>query len=83
MLHGIRQGLLEEPAQCVAGREKAETSVRVDSAKDFAQFSEGRVGFARSREMLRHYFPDWRKNQFLKAKPLKLRIRVRMNYYTK
>jgi hypothetical protein len=33
MLHGIRQGLLEEPAQCVAGREKAETSVRDNHAE--------------------------------------------------
>ncbi len=55
----------------------------IDSAKDFAQFPEGRVGFTRSREMLKRYFPDWRKNQFLKVKPLKLKIRVRMNYYTK
>ncbi|MBP5647811.1 glycosyltransferase family 2 protein [Candidatus Saccharibacteria bacterium] len=53
----------------------------IDSAKDFAQFPEGRTGFARSRKMLREYFPDWRKNQFLKQKPLKLKIRVRLNYY--
>ena len=55
----------------------------IDSAKDFAQFPEGRVGFSRSREMLKKYFPNWRKNKFLKQKPLKLRIRVRMNYYKK
>ena len=53
----------------------------IDSAKDFAQFPEGKIGFARSRKMLKTYFPDWRKNQFLKQKPLRLRIRVRLNYY--
>lgn len=52
----------------------------IDSAKDFGQFPEGKPGFKRSREMLKKYFPNWRKNQFLKQKPLKLRIRVRMNY---
>lgn len=53
----------------------------IDSAKDFAAFPEGKPGFARSREMLTSYFPDWRKNRFLKKKPLKLKIRVRLNYY--
>ena len=53
----------------------------IDSAKDFAQFPEGRSGFRRSREMLKEYFPNWRKNRFLKQKPLKLRILVRINYY--
>ena len=53
----------------------------IDSAKDFAKFPEGKPGFKRSREMLRQYFPKWRKNRFLKQKPLKLRIRVRLNYY--
>ena len=53
----------------------------IDSAKDFGKFPEGKPGFARSREMLKKYFPAWRKNRFLKAKPLKLRIRVRINYY--
>lgn len=52
----------------------------IDSAKDFGQFPEGHSGFARSREMLKKYFPNWRKNRFLKQKPLKLRIRVRLNY---
>jgi glycosyltransferase involved in cell wall biosynthesis len=52
----------------------------IDAAKDFAQFPEGRPGFARSREMLKKYFPNWRKNRFLRQKPLKLQIRVRINY---
>ena len=54
----------------------------IDSAKDFARFPEGKPGFKRSREMLREYFPGWRKNRFLKAKPLKLRLRVFRNYFT-
>lgn len=53
----------------------------IDSAKDFSKFKEGRSGFERSRKMLKQYFPNWRKNKFLRQKPLKLRIRVRLNYY--
>ena len=53
----------------------------IDSAKDFSKFKEGRVGFSRSRRMLKRFFPNWRRNKFLKAKPLKLRLRVRLNYY--
>ena len=52
----------------------------IDSAKDFGQFPEGQPGFQRSREMLKKYFPEWRKNRFLREKPLKLQIRVRLNY---
>lgn len=53
----------------------------LDSAKDFAAFPEGKSGFLRSREMLKKYFPKWRKNRFLKQKPLKLQLKVRLNYY--
>ena len=53
----------------------------IDSSKDFAKFREGRVGHKKSREMLKEYFPGWRKNRFLKEKPLKLRVRVRLNYH--
>lgn len=53
----------------------------IDSAKDFESFREGRVGFSRARKMLRDYFPEWRKNRFLAEKSLKLRLRVRLNYY--
>lgn len=53
----------------------------IDSAKDFSKFREGRVGFKKSREMLSEYYPKWRKNKFLRQKPLKLRLRVRLNYY--
>ena len=52
----------------------------IDAAKDFSKFPEGKPGFKRTREMLSEYFPEWRKNRFLKEKPLKLRIRVRLNY---
>ncbi|MBO7657536.1 glycosyltransferase [Candidatus Saccharibacteria bacterium] len=53
----------------------------IDSSKDFSKFREGKVGFKKSREMLKKYFPGWRKNRFLRKKPLKLRIKVRLNYY--
>lgn len=52
----------------------------IDSAKDFAAFPEGRPGFAKSRQTLKKYFPTWRHNRFLRQKPLKLRLRVNLNY---
>jgi len=53
----------------------------IDSAKDFSKFKEGSIGFKKSRALLKRYFPAWRKNKFLREKPLKLRLRVRLNYY--
>jgi len=53
----------------------------IDSAKDFANFKEGRPGFKKSREMMQKYFPKWQRNKFLRQKPLKLQLRVRLNYY--
>ncbi len=53
----------------------------IDSSKDFSKFKEGKIGFKKSREMLKKYYPTWRKNKFLKEKPLKLRLRVLVNYY--
>ena len=52
----------------------------IDAAKDFGKFPEGKPGFKRSREMMKSYFPNWRKNRFLKEKSLKLRIKIRLNY---
>lgn len=54
----------------------------IDSAKDFAKFKEGRRGFKASREMLMQFFPDWRKNKFLRQKSWKLRLKVLKNYFT-
>ena len=53
----------------------------IDSANDFRRFPEGKSGFAHSREMLKKYFPGWRKNRFLRQKPLKLQILTKSNYY--
>lgn len=53
----------------------------IDSAKDFAQFPEGKPGFARSRKILKEYFPAWRKNRFFRQRPLKARVKILMNYY--
>ncbi|MBR3270258.1 glycosyltransferase [Candidatus Saccharibacteria bacterium] len=53
----------------------------IDSAKDFKKFNEGKEGFKFSREMLKKYFPKWRKNKFLRQKPLKLRLRVRLFFF--
>ena len=52
----------------------------IDSAADFKRFKEGRDGLKRSRKMMKKYFPKWRKNRFLREKPVKLRIRVFLNY---
>lgn len=52
----------------------------IDSAADFRRFKEGRDGLKRSRKMMKKYFPKWRKNRFLREKPVKLRIRVFLNY---
>lgn len=53
----------------------------LDSAKDFSAFPEGKPGFARSRAMLKKYFPKWRKSPFFREKPFKLYLRVLLNYY--
>lgn len=53
----------------------------IDSAKDFGSFPEGKVGFSRSRKMLKKYFPNWRRNRFLAQKSLKTKMRVFLNYY--
>jgi glycosyltransferase involved in cell wall biosynthesis len=53
----------------------------IDSAKDFAAFPEGKPGFKRTRQMFLRYFPEWRKNRFLREKSIKLKVRVRLNYY--
>lgn len=53
----------------------------IDSNKDFKKFKEGRIGLKKSREILKKYYKNWRKNKFLKSKPLKLKLKVRLNYY--
>ena len=53
----------------------------IDSAKDFGKFKEGKAGFGRTRKMLKQYFPKWRRNRFLRQKPLKLQLLVRINYH--
>lgn len=53
----------------------------IDANKAFERFPEGREGFARTRKMLREYFPRWRQNRFLRQKPWKTRVRIKMNYW--
>lgn len=55
----------------------------IDAAKDFEKFPEAKRGFQKSREILIKYFPKWRRNKFLKQKPLKLQLLVRLNYRKK
>lgn len=54
----------------------------LDSAKDFARSPDGRRGFRQTRATLKKYFPRWRRNRFLREKPLKTRLRVRLNYFS-
>lgn len=55
----------------------------VDAAEEFARFPEGHKGFKASRQMLRKYFPKWRKNRFLNQRKLglKFKLRVILNYH--
>ena len=53
----------------------------IDSNRDFTKFKEGRVGFAKSRAMLKKYYPKWRKNKFFKSRSFKLKLKIILNYY--
>ena len=53
----------------------------LDSAKDFKKFKEGRPGFKRTRKMLKKYFPNWRKNKYLKQKPFLFKLRRKLSYH--
>ena len=55
----------------------------LDSANDFAKSPEGKIGFERSRKMLKKYFPNWRKSPIMKNANLRTKIKVRLNYYHK
>lgn len=53
----------------------------LDSAKDFSAFPEGKPGFAKTRAMLKKFFPNWRKNPYLRQKSLKLYLLIILSYY--
>lgn len=55
----------------------------VDSAKYYGKFKEGRSGFARSRQMLKKYFPNWRKNKYMNQKKIspKFKLWLRLSYW--
>ena len=53
----------------------------LDSASDFKKFKEGRPGFKKTREMFKQYFPNWRRNKYLKEKPFCFRLRRRLSYH--
>lgn len=53
----------------------------MDSAEYYSKFREGREGLKRSRKMLKKYFPNWRRNEFLKRCNLKTKIKIFLNYY--
>lgn len=53
----------------------------MDSAEYYKKFPEGREGLKRSREMLKKYFPHWRRNKFLKNCNFKTKLKIILNYY--
>ena len=53
----------------------------MDSAEYFGKFPEGKEGFARSRAMLRSYYPKWYKNKFYKNTNFKTRLKILANYF--
>ena len=53
----------------------------MDSADYYTRFPEGREGLKRSRDMLKKYFPKWRKNKFLKNCNLRTKLKIISNYY--
>ncbi len=53
----------------------------MDSAEYYTKFPEGHEGLKRSREMLKKYFPKWRRNKFLKNCNLKTKLKILLNYY--
>lgn len=53
----------------------------LDSARDFKKFKDGSFGILESRKILNTYFPNWRKNPYLKKSPIKIQARVYFNYY--
>lgn len=52
----------------------------MDSGECFRQFPEGRGGFSRSRRMLKRYFPQWRRNKFLRNANLRTRLKIYRNF---
>ena len=53
----------------------------MDSAEYYTKFPEGHEGLKCSREMLKKYFPKWRRNKFLKNCNLKTKLKILLNYY--
>ena len=53
----------------------------LDSAKDFKNFPEGRSGLKSARKMMKKYFPKWYRNRFFRQKPIKLKLRIVLNYF--
>lgn len=56
-------------------------NLMLDSAKDFTKGPDGKQGFLRTREIMKKYFPKWRKNRFFKKTRLRTRLRIIYNYY--
>ncbi len=52
----------------------------IDSAKDFYGHKEGKIGQKQTRETLKRTFPKWRKNRYLRQKPLKFRLNCWRGY---
>ena len=53
----------------------------IDSAKDFHGHAGGKEGTKRTQDMMKSLFPNWRKNKYLKKKPLKFRLNCLRGYF--
>lgn len=53
----------------------------IDTVRNFKHFPKGRAHTKEIRNILRRYFPHWRKNPTLRSKSLTLRLRLRVAYW--
>lgn len=92
---GILYGKFSEAGKLEEYRDELEYffiwNLLIDSAKDFyvgpyastgnaRERAEKKAGQEQSRAMLKKFFPKWRKNRFLKQKPLKFRLNCYRGY---
>lgn len=81
---GILYGKFKEAGKLEEYRDELEYffiwNLLIDSAKDFYGHPEGKAGQEQTRAMLKKFFPGWRRNRYLKQKPLKFRLNCYRGY---
>lgn len=56
-------------------------NLMVDTARNFRPYKEGHANYRRIRSTMRAFFPRWRRNPYLRARSLRFRLRIRLNYW--